>query len=358
MISYEGKKREEVNYLKAMYFHSPEWTPCTVSIMPATWIKYREEAERLVLAHPKLFPGYTAGKRDFDHIPHQLYEPGRHTDCWGCVWENIEKGLSSMVVGHPIENWEDLDAWNPPDPLTDGQFEPRPPWENVKADMETAKAEGLIARGDVLPHGFFYMLLYYLRGFENLMIDMVQDNPRLQKLIETIEHYNITVIRKYMECGAEMVFAGEDLGLQHSLPISPEMWRTFIKPSYEKMFGPCRDADIPVRLHTDGHILEIIPDLIEVGIRVINPQIRANGLEGLIETAKGRVAVHLDLDRQLFPFATPSQIEDHIAEMHEGLYDPSGGLMLYAECEPDVPLENLDAIFTTLENVCNLPETD
>ena len=63
-----------------------------------------------------------------------------------------------------------------------------------------------------------------------------------------------------------------------------------------------------------------------------------------------------DLDRQFFPFATPSQIEDHIGEVFEALHMPEGGLMLYAECEPDVPLENIDAICTALEKICSPPE--
>ena len=113
---------------------------------------------------------------------------------------------------------------------------------------------------------------------------------------------------------------------------------------------------MPIYLHTDGHVLEIIPDLIEVGVRVLNPQFRSNGLEGLKEVAKGKVAIHQDLDRQLFPFATPSEIEEHIGEVFEGLHLAEGGLMLYAECEPDVPLENIDAICTALEKTCKPPD--
>jgi len=87
----------------------------------------------------------------------------------------------------------------------------------------------------------------------------------------------------------------------------------------------------------------------------LNPQFRSNGLEGLKAVAKGKVALHQDLDRQLFPFATPSDIEEHIGQVFEELYLQEGGLMLYAECGPDVPLENIDAICRVLEAVCNPP---
>jgi hypothetical protein len=91
-------------------------------------------------------------------------------------------------------------------------------------------------------------------------------------------------------------------------------------------------------------------------VRLLNPQIRANGLEGLARAAKGRVALNQDLDRQLFPFASPAQIDEHIGQVVDALYLPEGGLMLIAECAPDVSLENIDAICSALEKYCKLPE--
>lgn len=354
MISYEGRNRRTVNYLKAMYFDYPEWTPCSVGLMNATWIKYREALEDVVLSHPRMFPGFTKGSRDFDRIDMPLYELGQHVDCWGTVWENIERGLDSMTVSYPLEDWASLDSYVPPDPLRDGLFGPHD-WEAVRRSLGEAKERGDLATGG-LPHGFMYMRLWYLRSFVNLMLDMASDDPRLKKLIDMVEGYNTRLIHQYLDLGAEYMVFGDDLGLQKSLPMSPRMWRKYIKPSYWRMCKRCRDADIPIYLHTDGHILEIIPDLIDVGVRILNPQFRANGLQGLQEMAKGKVALNQDLDRQLFPFATPSQIEDHIGEVFEGLHMPQGGLMLYAECEPDVPLENIDAICTALERVCDPPE--
>jgi hypothetical protein len=353
-ISYNGRNRTTLNYLKALTFDTPEWTPFVVSIMPATWMKYRTDLEEIVLAHPRIFPGYTKGDRDFDAIPNPLYELGRHTDCWGVVWENIERGLDSIPVVHPLAQWEAFERYTPPNPLTDALFDKRD-WQGVARELQAARQRGDLADGHPLPHGFFYMLLFYLRGFENLMVDFANDDPRLWRLIAVIERYNVSVIDQYLELGAEHLRFGEDLGIQAALPISPAMWRKFIKPTYERIFGLCRARGVPIYLHSDGHILEIIPDLIEVGVRMLNPQIRANGLVGLVEHAKGKVAIHIDLDRQLFPFATPSEIEAHIGEVFEALYSPQGGLMLHAECEPDVSLEKIDAICRALERVCRPP---
>ena len=357
MISYKGKNRSTVNNLKAIFFDHPEWTPCDVALMPATWMKYGQDLEELVLSHPRIFPDYEKGAIDFDfsHFDNPLYELGQHTDCWGTVWDNVERGLDSHPVGFPLEDWAAFEDYVPPDPLRDDVFGPRD-WEQVKRSLDDARQRGDVAVAGGLPHGFMYMRLFYLRRFENLMMDMAADDPRLQKVIQMVENYNRVVIDRCLALGPELMAFGDDLGLQKSLPMSPEMWRKYIKPSYMRMFQSCREAQVPIRQHTDGHVLEIIPDLIEAGVRLLNPQIRANGLEGLKEVAKGKVALHQDLDRQLFPFATPSEIEEHIGTIYEGLYQPEGGLILHAECEPDVALENIDAVCTALEKVCNPPE--
>ena len=360
MVPYDGKSRSTVNYLKTVYFDYPEWTPCGIGFLPAAWMKHGAALEEVVLAHPRVFPHHRKGSIDFTFptMWDPLYELGRHTDCWGVVWENITRGVAGQAVVHPLQDWAALDEWKKhlPDPMRDDCFSQRPDWKDVEKWFHDAKGRGDLAWGGGLAHGFFFMYLYYLRGFENLMLDLAADDPRIHEVIAILQDYSVAVVQKYLDLGAEIMSFGEDLGMQTALPISPAMWRRVVKPVYEAAFGPCRDRAVPVYLHSDGHILEIIPDLIETGVRVLNPQIRANGLAGLQEMARGKVAINQDLDRQLFPFVTPSGIEDHITEVFEGLYLPEGGLMLLAEVGPEVPLENVDAICRTFEKLCRLPE--
>jgi uroporphyrinogen decarboxylase len=308
----------EENYFRTIEFRYPEWIICNVSLMPATWNKYREDLEDLVIRHPLIFgeqrknPNRNYG--DFGGT----YREGTHTDNWGCVWKNISGGLEALVVEHPLSDWAKLDTFVPP---TSGG----------------------------LPHGFMYMRLYFLRGFENLMIDFAEDPPELHKLIDMVLNYNMSEVKKVLANKPKMVSFGDDLGNQTSLPMSPEHFRKYLKPCYKKIFGACRDTGAHVYLHSDGHILEIINDLVECGVTVINPQIRANTLDGLVKTCKGKVAVNLDLDRQLFPFCTPDEIDEHVREAVVKLGSKEGGLMLTAECEPDVPLENIEAVCQALE---------
>ncbi len=357
MLSYENRNRVTLNRLKTVFFDFPEWTPAAAYFLPAVWKKYGRDLEDLVLSHPRLWPGHKRQDPSrFGEVTDVFMKAGRFTDCWGVVWENVAEGLSSHPVAAPLSDWDALESYRPPDGLRDGPTGPREDWNALARRMAESRAAGGLASAGPLIHGFMFMYLFYLRGFENFLIDVATDDPRLPRLIKMVEDYNFAVIRKTLECGAEWISFGDDLGMQHALPMSPAHWRKYIKPSYDRLLAPCRHAGAAVYLHTDGKIVEIIPDLVEVGVDVLNPQLRGNELEGWVRVAKGNVCLNQDLDRQLFPFATPSQLADHVAEVHDALHDPRGGLMLVAEISPDIPLANIEAIAAALEKVCRLPE--
>jgi hypothetical protein len=205
------------------------------------------------------------------------------------------------------------------------------------------------------PHGFMYLRLADLRGFEELMADLAEEPPELDLLIDAVLRYNMRQAHLRLADmyrrgeRASIVHFGDDLGMQRSLPMSPATWRRRMKPCFTGIFRPFRAAGHYVYLHTDGHVLGIVPDLVDSGVNVLNLQVRANGLDGLRETCRGRTCVDLDLDRQLFPFATPDAIDAHVAECVSALSTPAGGLWLKAEIGEDVPLEVAEALFAAME---------
>jgi hypothetical protein len=334
------------NYLRTVEFRYPEWISSAVGLMPATWKKYRKNLEEVVVQYPWIFGPYEKGTRDFDDVP-PVYRGGEYyTDSWGCVWYNIQDGLEGRIVKHPIEEWSKFVNYKPPDPLILGERTPREDWQNVKERIRKMRAKGQLIRGG---GDRFFERLHFLRGFKNLMVDFMTDHPELNKLIGMVVEHNVKLIGKWLEIGVDIISLGDDLGTQTSLMISPRVFRKYLKPGYSVLCGMVREASAHVRFHSDGHILEIIDDLIECGVDIINPQFRANTLDGLVKTCKGKICVSLDLDRQLFPFATPKQINKHIKEAIVELGSKEGGLMLSAECGPDVPLENIKAICQAFE---------
>ncbi len=194
--------------------------------------------------------------------------------------------------------------------------------------------------------------LYFLRGFENLMLDIATDEPRLYRLIELVRDYNLRVIEKLAHSEVEFLHFGDDISMQDRFPISPKSFRRFLMPCYEEIFTACKKAGMLVWFRTDGHILPVVDDLAECGVDLMHAQIRSNDVAELrLKQLSRTVAISLDLDRQLFPFATPRELENHIVETVEALRDKQGGLQVYAQCLPDVPLENIEVICDTLEKL-------
>ena len=312
--------------IKAMNLDGPEYVPVGVGILPSAWMKHREALDAIIRRYPAVF-GKQNADRDYDAVG-GTYVAGEHVDVWGCVWSNVHTGREAIVTGHPV-----------------------PTRQAVRTLTMPTEDAGL-------PHGFMYLRLQDLRGFEELMIDFAEEPPELQQLIDIVLEYNLRQTRlriaKLQADGAEpgrVLYFGDDLGTQKALPIGPDAWRKYLKPCYRAIYGPVRDAGFSVYMHSDGQIFPIIQDLIECGINVINPQIRANGLDNLVATCKGKVCVDLDLDRQLFPFCTPADIDAHVRRAVEALGSPEGGLWLRAEIDDGVPLENVEAICAALDKV-------
>jgi uroporphyrinogen decarboxylase len=308
------------DYEKARCYLTPEFIPVSVSILPAAWMKYRTALFELTQRHPVLFDPRD-DEPDYDHLAGGTYVAGDHVDAWGCVWSNVHSGREAIVTGHPVPRREDV--------------------RTLKAPMVDAG----------MPHGFMFLRLMDLRGYEELMIDFAEEPPELQQLIDIVLAYNMRQLElSISESGGDRsIWFGDDLGTQKALPIRPETWRKYLKPCYAKLYERCHEEGIIVHMHTDGCIYEIIPDLIECGVDVLNPQVRANGLENLARTCKGKVCVQLDLDRQLFPFATAEEIHEHVRSAIEALGAPEGGLCLSAEVDDGVPIKNIEAICCALE---------
>ena len=353
MLSLDGRSPDAENLLRVIQFQTPRWIPCNIGVLGSTWKKYREDLEEVVLRNPRVFPGFKRGGKDYDQLvgaPNRAL--GSLVDAWDCRWENIEEGLAGQVLGHPIEDWSALDSYQPPDLLEVDDWGAPRDWDAVARGLDAAEEHGGLRMGGGLHHGFMFMRLYYLRGFENLMLDIGSRDSRLDTLIEMVLEANWRVVERYLELGVEYMSFGDDLGNQVNLPISPASWREYIGPCYERLYSPCRDAGAHVYMHSDGDIKEIIPDLASYGVTMVNPQIRANGLENLERICKGKIAVALDLDRQIFQFATPDEIDAHIREAVETLALPEGGLRVSAEVAQDVPLANIEAICVAFEKYC------
>jgi len=337
------------NWLRTVEFRHPAWIPCGVGFSPITWHAHRERLEEIVLRHPLLFKDYKPGSTDFDDFP-PVYRQGEYfRDNWDCLWYNSIGGLEGQVVEHPLADWDALETYRPPDPKTQSERGDRD-WEKIRQQMAGQREKGLLVGGD---GERLFDRLYFLRGFENLMVDLVTDDPHLPRLIEMLRNYEMELIGLSLKLGVDAVSFHTDIGTQDALMINPDKFRQYIKPLFKELFSTCREAGAHVYLSSDGNLLSIVDDLIECGVSAHDPQVRANTLEGIERTYKGKLCANVDLDRQMFAFCTPEAIWDQVRETVDRLGAPEGGLMVSGSvCDALTPLENIEALCAAIEEYC------
>jgi len=326
---------ERERFCKEMNLEGDALVRSSVSITYPVWNEYKEKLDWLESFSPHVSVGMSRS-------------PGRkayseETDRWGCHWIYPLEALDGQCIRHPVEFWSDLATYQPPNPddFTD--------WKQAKENVENTKSNGGVAHGGT-DHGFIYLRLTYLRGFNNFLLDVGEERPELDELIGIVEGYWLEVVKRWVEIGVDAIGFGDDLGLQHSLPMSPESWRRYIKPSYQRIFSYCRSNGVHISLHTDGYIVDIIPDLIECGVSVLNPQDFVNGLDNISRLAKGKVVIRLDIDRQkMTVFGTPEELDEHILNCIRTLGSPKGGLSMIWGVYHPTPLENIEAVARAMD---------
>lgn len=337
------------NTIQAIQFERPEHIPMTFWINPACWHHYQsDDLQELMAEHPILFPNFDPRK---DYIPpiapwERAGEP--YTDFWGCTWETSDDGITGAVTGHPLADWKEFESFHPPDPeVSNGVGEIH--WSQIQAKIEKARSEGKFYVGS-LEHGYAFQRLSYLRGYENLLFDMTDSEPRLKQLIEMIENFNMQIVQHYLELDIALMCYPEDLGMQQGPMVAPEHLRTHIKPMYERLMAPARQADCLVHMHSDGDIRDLVDDLLSSGVDALNLQDLVNGIDWIAANLKGRVCIDLDIDRQqITRFGRPEQIDQLIRREVERLGSREGGLMMIYGLYPGVPLENVKALMDSLE---------
>jgi hypothetical protein len=337
------------NILRAVRFECPEYIPMSFHINAACWHAYPQDAlPELMAEHPLLFPDFDPPAKPVtpQYGPNQRAgEP--FTDDWGCVWETTDDGITGTVTGHPLADWSALAGYVPPDPDEVSGLGPID-WAKIASNLQSASEEGRLAAAS-LPHGHTFLLLQSLRGYQNLIFDMADDDPRLHDLIEMVETFNAALVRRYVGLGAEWIGYPEDLGMQNGPMLSPEQFRRYIKPVYQHLMAPAREAGCIVHMHSDGDIRALVDDLIEGGVQVINLQDLVNGIDWIAHRFAGKTCVDLDIDRQAVTrFGTPAQIDALIREEVEKLGRREGGLMMVYGLYPGVPIQNVRALMDAM----------
>ena len=330
------RSRERVR--SAINFNYPDRPPISHAILPAAQIKYGDAlAEILSKVHEdfgwEFLPDMKA--EDFP----SLYKGGLNYDDFGTLWNVTEEGLCGIPVEWPLADWDNYRDFKWP------EFDAGPPETRLYSGHMAGRSEDYYARGAWVT---FFEEMQQLRGMENLLLDLAYKTKEVYRLRDDLLTFNLDWIEKWLQYEYDGLHFADDWGAQNSLLISPAMWREFFKPVYKAMFDRVTGAGMDVHFHSDGYIIDIIPDLIDIGVKVLNCQTTVIGLDVLKKKFSGEVCFRTDLDRQkVIPFGTPEEVREHIVDIFRHLGTKRGGIIACGEISPDTPLENIRAMYDT-----------
>jgi uroporphyrinogen decarboxylase len=202
-----------------------------------------------------------------------------------------------------------------------------------------------------------FYLYCQMRGMEQAFEDLLVNPAIAEAAFERIFDIHAAIVRNTLrEAGdlIDLVFVAEDLGTQESLLMSPQSFRRLLKPRMLRMIELVHSFGVKVIHHDDGAIRPLLPELIEIGIDVLNPiQWRCRGMdrEGLARDFGQSVVFHGGVDNQhTLPFGTPqdvrSEVEDNIRIFREGRG------YIVAPChniQPNTPTANIVALYDAVQ---------
>lgn len=271
---------------------------------------------------------------------------GSYTDEWGVGFRNAPyetpfgRGFYTEMVGHPLADRRALDTWQPPDPN-------RPELYAEAERLLTAhKADYWIVGVTVTT---IFETAWALRGYQQMLMDFSEDPVLADAILDFPFRYHLAAAERLVRMGVDMIWAGDDMGTQRGMLISPRSWRRFFKPRMAEFIARLKaiNPEVKVAYHSDGNIIAIIPDLIEIGLDVLNPVQPACLDPALVKQKFGdRLCFWGTIDEQhTLPFGTPEEVRRQVRERIETVgYD--GGLILGPthHVQLDTPLENFWAM--------------
>ena len=326
--------RERV--VRTLQHTSVDRAPRELWALPGIPMERGEELREVAERWPSDFAGprvrYGQGRRCRGNPA----EVGVYTDAWGSVWHVAERGVVGEVKEPPIADWSALRTYRPPFELLDEA-------DFSQVNRGCAEETRFVKAGtETRP----FERLQFLRGTENALIDIATGAPELEKLLRMLHDFSCREMRMWAATSVDGVSFMDDWGSQTALLISPDAWRALFKPLYRDYCDILHERGKYVFFHSDGHISDIYPDLIEIGIDAVNSQLFCMDIEELGRRYAGRITFWGEIDRQyILPFGSEEEVREAVRRVRRALDHGRGGVI--AECEWGIgtPKANIEAVF-------------
>jgi uroporphyrinogen decarboxylase len=280
------------------------------------------------------------------------YNPGkdRYTDEWGITWRNSRyatrfgEGFYTEIIGNPLSDDSAISSYRPPDPDRSDLY------AESEWVLRTFKDEYWIVGVTVTT---IFETAWALRGYERILMDFATDPDLADSILDIPYRYHLAAAQRLVRMGVDMIWIGDDVGTQHTMLMSPETWRRFLKPRMAAFIAAIKaiNPSLKVAYHSDGCIYPIIAELIEVGVDVLNPVQPKSMDPARLKTEYGKKLCFwgsID-EQQTLPFGGPQDVRNEAIDRLKTL-GRDGGLIIGPthHVQLDTPVENIHALVDTV----------
>jgi uroporphyrinogen decarboxylase len=270
-------------------------------------------------------------------------------DIFGCQYRSIDYGCGfyQECVGHPLMKYETVEE------IDANYIWPSADWFDytVIPDQISGREESILAGGGWEP----FLIYKYLRGEEQAFVVLILNPDIVCYCMEKLFTYHYEKSKRTFEMADGKILissSSEDLGAQSGLLYSPEHIRNYFLPLHKRMIDLIHQAGAYVMWHSDGAIRGILPDLIDLGIDILDPiQWRCAGMnrEELKKDFGSRLVFRGGMDNQYtLPFGTAEEVMQEVMD-NIRILGKNGGY-IFGPChniQAVGPAENIIAMYDT-----------
>ena len=326
---------------KTLEGKGPERPPRHVWDVPWTYETYPNEIAELKARYPEDITWCPPMLKEDPGCIGDKYKIGTYIDEWGCEFNNLFEGIHGEIKMAQItsDEWEEVDQIKVPTAYTNLDVE--------AINQFCAETDQFVVAATTVR---LFERLQFLAGTPKVLMDLYEDPEAMEPAIEMVHECFCRELEAWGKTDVDALFIQDDWGTQLNLLISPALWREIFKPRYAEYAAIARKYNKKIFMHSDGNILHIIPDLIEIGIDALNSQIFCIGLENLAQF-KGKITFWGEIDRQgILPFGTTEDVKKAVNTIKDLLWN-NGGVIAQCDFGIGVKPENVLAVFETWEEL-------
>lgn len=225
-------------------------------------------------------------------------------------------------------------------------------WADFPAEVAALHGRGLAVAAGM--QQTIFEMAWGIRGMDDMLCDMLTEPAKAECLFERITVLREAMARRYAAAGVDVLELGDDVGTQRGMMFDPGLWRSLLRDRLARVVAAAKAVkpDILLFYHSDGQVYDIIPDLIDLGIDILNP-VQPECMD--VDYLKKEYGQHLSFwgclgTQSVMPFGTVEEVRASVTHMID-VVGEGGGLVLAPThvVEPEVPLANLLAMVETAQ---------